>query len=149
MPALITPSHWPAAADDFRKSLQSSDICSKSNINFLQRDQKGRRCKMANSNQEVQSHQHLIFNIVSIKNGSLSLVCIYLIKLHISCFWGTVPATTRLPTYLDLEPGVLRAETDVAGGDQVDACQRDDAPSQHHNAFPLRSRGAKPRHTLK
>lgn len=56
MPALITPSHWPAAADDFRKSLQSSDICSKSNINFLQRDQKGRRCKMANSNQEVQSH---------------------------------------------------------------------------------------------
>lgn len=47
MPALITPSHWPAAADDFRKSLQSSDICSESDIHFLQSDQKGRHCEMA------------------------------------------------------------------------------------------------------
>lgn len=78
---------------------------------------------------------------MSIKKGSISWVQILLIKLHFS----TLPAVTWLWTYLDLEPGVLRAETDVAGCDQVDACRRDDAPSQHHKAFSLGSCGAKSR----
>lgn len=70
-------------------------------------------------------------------------MCIYLIKLHFfPVFEEHFQRPRGLSTYLDLEPGVLRAETDVAGGDQVDACQRDDAPSQHHDAFPLRSCGA-------